>query len=44
MRGTLVVFLVRCEGLEVAANCFRGLHILFISRGILIFLAFYDLI
>ncbi len=28
MRGTLVVFLVRFEGLEVSAKCFRGLHIL----------------
>ncbi len=40
MRGTLVVFLVRCEGLEVSAKFFRGLHILSTSRGILIFLAF----
>ncbi len=42
MLGTLVVLLVRCEGLEVSAKCFRGLHIFSISRGVLIFLAFYD--
>ncbi len=42
MLGTLVVLLVRFEGREVSAKCFRGLHILSISRGILIFLLFYD--
>ncbi len=42
MLGTFVVMLVRCEGLEVSAKRCCGLRILSISRGILIFLAFYD--
>ncbi len=42
MRGTLVVFLLRFESAKVSAKCFRGLHILSISQGILIFLAFSD--
>ncbi len=36
MRGTRVVFLMRLEGLELSAKCFRGLHILSILRDILI--------
>ncbi len=42
MHVTLEVFLARFEGLVVSVKCFRGLDILLISRGILIFLAFYN--